>query len=389
MNTTEYSIAIDAIESVTKKLIAIKKKADKLNCRFLWQFGDTEKPVEVRIRDKYGNILNEYTTLSRTLTIESEIIVNENYELWVKIDHNNNNGNIIITSDQSHEIDQNWFKIPPKCECCHSNHHRVSTFIIRDITNNRFLQVGSTCLREYTGIDPELTIAYLALYSDLYKYSCGEYSEDDFFVSRVYDVRIMIASAIKSINDDGYIKSDYRDSTKSKMIKINQFELSDSDLILSDKIIEWLKSNNFTDNFLTNCKNIVSNNFIKSDYLGFLAYLPVSYKKWMEKHNNNDSSNFVGNIGDKIQFDIKTWNIISNFETAYGTTFIYKFTDNKNNIYVWFTNSRPDNKEYIDENGTYKYRTCDLKTIKGTIKDHNEYKGEKQTILTRCKFTTD
>ena len=169
-------------------------------------------------------------------------------------------------------------------------------------------------------------------------------------------------------------------------MELDANDVTNDDLLKSDEIITWLKSNDFSNDFLTNCKNIASQNFIKNQYLGFLAYLPVYYKKWTETHNNNDSSNFVGNIGDKIQFDIKTWNIISNFETAYGTTFIYKFTDNKNNIYVWFTNSRPDNKEYIDENGTYKYRTCDLKTIKGTIKDHKDYNGEKQTILTRCNF---
>lgn len=384
MNTTEYSIAIDAIESVTKKLIAIKKKADKLNCRFLWQFGDTEKPVEVRIRDKYGNILNEYTTISRTLTIESEIITNGNYELWAKLEHGNDSN--IVTTFDNHKINHNWFNLAANCECCHTNHQRTITYIVRNIDNNTFLQIGSSCLHNFTGINPDMAIAFLALYAELYDYSAGYY-DASFPPSKFFEVRLAIAIAVHSINKNGYIKAEYQNSTKNAILELDANDVTNDDLLKSDEIITWLKSNDFSNDFLTNCKNIASQNFIKNQYLGFLAYLPVYYKKWTETHNNNDSSNFVGNIGDKIQFDIKTWNIISNFETAYGTTFIYKFTDNKNNVYVWFTNSRPDNKEYIDKDGNYKYRTYDLKTIKGTIKGHNEYKGEKQTILTRCKFT--
>ena len=28
---------------------------------------------------------------------------------------------------------------------------------------------------------------------------------------------------------------------------------------------------------------------------------------------------------------------------------------------------------------------CDLFKVKGTVKEHSEYRGEKQTTLTRCK----
>ena len=46
-------------------------------------------------------------------------------------------------------------------------------------------------------------------------------------------------------------------------------------------------------------------------------------------------------------------------------------------LLVWFASSTPDN--VLDDGIEY--------IVKGTIKKHEEYKGLKQTVLTRCKLT--
>jgi hypothetical protein len=56
----------------------------------------------------------------------------------------------------------------------------------------------------------------------------------------------------------------------------------------------------------------------------------------------------------------------------FGCGSIFKFLDSKGNIFIWRTGSAD-----LEEGKTY--------TIKGTIKEHTEYKSEKQTHLTRCK----
>jgi hypothetical protein len=392
MEKSEYSIAVDMIEEVIKKLSALKRKADKYNCNLSWAFGETEKPFTVTIRDKYDNIINKYTTLSRILTLESEIITNGNYELWAKLDHNSDNN--IVTTFNNHEIDQNWFTFKPNCDCCHTNHQRSVTYIIRNITDNKFLQVGSSCLHDYTGIYPDMAIAFLALWTELYDFSTGYYDES-FPPSKFFEVRIAIAIAVKSINKNGYIKAEYQNSTKNQILDTDYNDVSNDDLLKSDEIITWLKSNEFSDDFLINCKNIASQNFVKNQYLGFLAYLPVAFQKWNEKQTEENKkqeerkiSNYVGKIGEKIQFEIKEWKLVSSFETMYGTSFVYRFIDYQGNVYTWFTSSRPENEEYTDhEKNRQLIRTRDLKSIKGTIKDQNEYKGEKQTVITRCKVS--
>lgn len=58
-----------------------------------------------------------------------------------------------------------------------------------------------------------------------------------------------------------------------------------------------------------------------------------------------------------------------------GYTRVYKFTDNEGHIFVWKTATDVD----TDDDGVY------TGTITGTIKAHDTYNNEKQTVVTRCK----
>ncbi len=85
-------------------------------------------------------------------------------------------------------------------------------------------------------------------------------------------------------------------------------------------------------------------------------------------------SNYFGNVGDKVEL-IVTLDFIAYWESIYGTTYVYNFVDADGNVFVWKTSKGTaiENKKQV--------------ALKGTIKEHSEYKGVKQTTLTRCKVT--
>lgn len=94
-------------------------------------------------------------------------------------------------------------------------------------------------------------------------------------------------------------------------------------------------------------------------------------------------SQYVGQVGERIE--IKAEYIGSaHFEVrsfyGYGTDtmYIHQFKDAAGNKLIWKTSGMIDNN--VIEKGT-------IVTVKGTIKEHSEYKDEKQTALTRCKVT--
>ena len=88
-------------------------------------------------------------------------------------------------------------------------------------------------------------------------------------------------------------------------------------------------------------------------------------------------SEYIGKVGEKIEVEAvfeKKFTYETNY-TYYGeTNYILKFKANGNTV-VWKTSSWQD----LEEGKTYK--------VKGTVKEHSEYRGDKQTVLTRCKIT--
>ena len=88
------------------------------------------------------------------------------------------------------------------------------------------------------------------------------------------------------------------------------------------------------------------------------------------------SSEYIGEIGQKLEVEAKLVGIYQyeSHYTYYGElNTILKFEVNGNTL-VWKTSSYQD----VEEGKTYK--------VKGTVKAHEEYRGDKQTVLTRCKI---
>lgn len=80
-------------------------------------------------------------------------------------------------------------------------------------------------------------------------------------------------------------------------------------------------------------------------------------------------SEYIGNIGEKITALVEIV-FTTGYDTKFGWTNIYKMKDEHGNVIVWKSGSRlPE----LFSKGI----------IKATVKEHSEYKGEKQTTVTR------
>ena len=88
-------------------------------------------------------------------------------------------------------------------------------------------------------------------------------------------------------------------------------------------------------------------------------------------------SSFVGSVGERIEVDATFWNEFTfTHENFYGmqeTSYIYIFKDSNGNQMKWSTSA------------VVPFGIGTRLHLKGTVKEHSEYKGIKQTILTRCK----
>lgn len=93
-----------------------------------------------------------------------------------------------------------------------------------------------------------------------------------------------------------------------------------------------------------------------------------------EREIEGKASEYVGEVKERIEFEAEVTGVYGT-EGFYGHTDIVKFKDASMNQFTWFAS---------DYTGLER---GDRITIKGTVKKHDDYKGVKQTVLTRCKFT--
>ena len=85
------------------------------------------------------------------------------------------------------------------------------------------------------------------------------------------------------------------------------------------------------------------------------------------------TSDYVGDIGDKIELDLVCQRAVAT-SGYYGTQFFHTFTDSCGNVFVWSTTTKQ-----LESGIEYH--------VKGTVKDHSMYRNTKQTVLKRCTIS--
>lgn len=93
----------------------------------------------------------------------------------------------------------------------------------------------------------------------------------------------------------------------------------------------------------------------------------------LKSSNPPSLSEWIGQPKDKIEIPVTVKSVIG-YNSKFGYSKIYSFIYNNYDIITWFTSSNPN------------ISIGDNVIMSATIKEHNEYKGEKQTVITRPKF---
>lgn len=299
-----------------------------------------------------------------------------NYSVIAVIDHTFDENNNAIYPCGDFDIPVEYRHGQGICEHCHTNHKRNKTILLKDISG-KYKQVGTACLKEYTGISNISLVSAFGVVDSLLNESdihTGCYTG----TSREYrKVRDYLACCIHEIRRNGYDR-DIKEFAYNDKWYSNSTE---SDYNMADKVIEYFTSHEFSDNFLYNTSVHIKKGYCRES--GFIAYAYMAYQKELEKTEKEKAKavyEYFGNVKDKIEVNV-TGKVLTSYTSCYGsiynsvTTFVYQFTDNANHVFIWKTaKDIPLNDDGIF-NGV----------ISGTIKEHSEFNGIKQTVLTRVK----
>lgn len=402
MNT--YLIHESNLERLEKKLNTIKNKCNQNQVSFTYNIVGEE--FHTTIDESSGK---EYTARFLVVEVEGQV-KHEGWEFAATIDHHET-GNVLRAYKTDISIPEKYWSCGPTCEHCNKIRSRKDTYLIYNAEKNEFKQVGRNCMKEYTnGLDAEQVAFFLQFFQEMesgYGYSGAHYES-------YIELDEVLRYAFEAVKHFGYEKAydnfgdpnehstkrrvrDYMNVHRSGYYSQKEVRRIEDEMSLvgfnpsseyavesSKAAVEWITSQDDKNEYMHNLKVICSSPYMKAKDFGIAVSLPAAYNRYLKQEEYKakeaaraaqgaTDSEYQGEIGQRITFTLKDAELVTTIDSYYGTSWLYKLVDENDNVYVWYS-SNP-----VDEDK--EYTTCT-----GTVKQHSEYNGVKQTVINRCKL---
>ena len=329
----------------------------------------------------------------------------------------------------------NYSNLLANCSCdkCHKkigrNKYLVFSKVGKEVeTRDDLVVLGTSCAKDYFPFTIESYFGYLeSAFEELGSYdefngSFGGCSSHYHTLSAIYYATLACSDNLKCYEKEGVTKGNVLGWLNNlKMDKYTYYRDAypiPSNPIPFEDVISWVKdmydTDEFVSDFHTNARSVFfktlddgtreMRNEINEKYMGIAVYAFFSAKQNHDKMvakkiaeekraKANAEVEYYGAVGDKFELTL-TFDKSFCFEGAYGFTYIHLFHDDENHIFAWSSSNGNYKVEYA-KNVTWggieyvEYEVGHKYLIKGSIKDHREYRNVKQTVITRCKVLDD
>lgn len=404
------------MDELKKKAETIRKKCLRFGCDFHFaETGNTEirKVMDYTTTDGNGKHPVYYF---KFIEVEAEgTAVLDNWQFVASVDHTQN-GNIFNKAMVDLEIPQRYYCSDPYCEHCNSNRYRKNTCIVYNKETKEFKQVGNQCLKDFTrGMSVAFATYMASLKSIFTEYEEREVDFGGGWRGTYHEVKEILRYTAETIrhfgwvnvrqNDDydvdlfnntkyrveryynldhGYTRfwdDDERDQVRTEMESVDFNPNSEYAVKETEKVLAWLEAQEENNDYIHNLKVIIANEYCSSNRFGILCSLFPSCNKDLEIKAKREAeaksekiSEYIGQVGDRVETEIQSVKCVTSWETQFGMTFIYKFVNTDGNVLTWKTSKSLDEER------------CVGKKIKGTVKELKVFRDIKQTELTRCKI---
>lgn len=307
------------------------------------------------------------------------------------------------------------------CDHCHTKRNRKETFVLRSTQPNedhhtdstrQFKVVGRNCLKDFTGghHDPH-ALAQAAELLFALNDACQQASDDDDCwgsgearQDKTFDLQQVLEWTSRMIQVFGWVsRSKANESYLSGLVATADHVIGvlvrpregiqawedfrtknqpiSQDKSRAEAAIAWAQDQTDSDNdYLRNVNLVARMGYTTSGTFGVAVSILAAYDRATEAQQAQErarQSQYQGEIGKRQVFNLTVVSIFG-AEGQYGTTGIHRMLDANGNIFTWFASP-----------GTSWLERGKELTLKATVKAHAEYKGAKQTILTRVTEQTE
>lgn len=297
------------------------------------------------------------------------------------------------------EVPVRYRETGPICEHCQVDRRRTETFILRH-EDGRVVQVGRQCIRDFLGHHTPEHIAALAAFEAQVRDCLGcEADEMALGVGPfVPEVESFLSWVVWSINRWGWVSrkasSDFgRRATAScaeeafeKYLKAcregrgdRAAKPGDLEKARAAEVLGWARQigdgeTRTLSDYEHNLKTICSLGRVGSKHFGLVASAVPAFDREVARRKAVKSEH-VGEVGERLRgVRVFVDRVIGLADSAYGTSIVV-MRDLEGHAFKWFTTRVPDTgREY---------------EMTATVKEHGEWQGTLQTIVTRAELHAD
>lgn len=280
------------------------------------------------------------------------------------------------------------------CDHCQKSRFRKDTYIVKSESGD-FKQVGHSCVLDFTGgMSPEY-FAHKAQWLGEIERLCDE---DGFSGCRtpLCETTYFFEVAAQRIIEKGYHKGlgsgAYWFLTKPPKPRFKKSEepppwigpVTKEARLLAQEAFAWGfngmdTETPFNKNIHIALQKAEDSNFVEKRDAGILAYLIEAYRKDVQKVQVEKAvkieqpvSEWKGEVGARITWASLTVSRCIPVGGAEPLFYLNLFVDAQGNEFKWATGKK------LDAGQTFE--------VTGTVKKFEEFKGRKQTVLTRCSI---
>jgi hypothetical protein len=315
------------------------------------------------------------------------------------IDHIENGNILRLLPGQT--VPEHYRQDPQNCDHCHQKRNRTSTYILVN-AKDEHKQVGKNCLQDFFQQDVSNVVHRAEILA-----AAGQLQEasEGFTGGRqvpLYKLEDYLANVLAVVEKHGFVShakceelNKTPTSTDAGILMITPMDkdalklgvkVTNEHRQKAAEIVAWVEQ--YLDkpelsDYEHNLKVIVDMGFVEWRTFGLAASITaLHYRETAAKAEKEAKkpSEYIGEVGKRIKgvkFTLKK--IVNLGEGQFGMQHLYRFVDANENVLVWFSGNwqDADSREFFEDT---EY-VGDV-----SVKKHEEYKGTKQTVITRCKL---
>lgn len=396
-----FEVLLSRRGSVEAAFVALGKRAARKGLSPVrWTWGKAFARKELVPHPEYGWVVEYHATVSRIpLTIEGDAPHFEGWTFLASLQHLDGENIVRAVPGSIYDVPERFRTRGPVCDHCQLARRRNDTYVLRH-EDGRTVQVGSTCIGDFLGSADATKIAaaatMLAEARGLAEGGCsgagtgGDRTLAEFLPFVAWVVREHGWVSRTAAREQGgratadwafgyLVDEDERRKAGATPSKEDLEEAAAAEAWaegLSDDAVDAASGD-----YLHNLRAVARTGLVSERTAGIAGSMIVAYQRAVARERERAAraarpklNAHVGTVGERATFDV-VLDFVTGYETQYGYTTVLKFRTAEGACIVWKASNTDIDRSSVGK----RYR------VKGTVTKHDEYKGEKQTMVSRCK----